>query len=172
MLLILTFVIAYFLFANRSYPALETAILDQGYLGSFLAGLIYAYAFTAAPATFILLMLGREQSLIFASLIAGVGALISDLLIFHFIKRGFSDEVHMMSEEKLVKRVNGIIPDFIRKYVYLILASVLIASPLPTELGVTLMASATAVSSRRFAIIAYILHTTGIFIILYIGSLV
>ena len=163
---------AYILFANRSYPALNEALLSQGYLGSFLAGLLYAYAFTAAPATFILLMLGREQSLLWAGLVAGTGALCSDLIIFHFIRQGFSDETQRLSQEKVIQTVNRRVPDSIRKYLYVALASVLIASPLPTELGVTLMASSTNISGKRFAIIAYLLHTSGIFVILYLGSLV
>lgn len=80
------------LFAKRSYPALNAALIDLGYLGSFLAGMLYSYAFTAAPATFMLLMLGGKQSIMLAGLVAGAGALLSDLLIFHFMRRGFSDE--------------------------------------------------------------------------------
>jgi len=171
-LLAVIFIAAYLLLANRSYPSLNEALLGLGYLGSFIAGLLYAYAFTAAPATFILLMLGAEQSLLWAGLIAGLGALCSDLIIFHFIRQGFSDETQRLSEEKMVQRVNKAVPDSVRRYLYVALASVLIASPLPTELGVTLMASATNISSKRFAVIAYFLHTGGIFIILYLGSLV
>jgi uncharacterized membrane protein YdjX (TVP38/TMEM64 family) len=116
-------------------------------------------------------MLGKQQSLLLAGLVAGAGALLSDLLIFHFIRRGFSDEAQRLSEEKVIQRIRDVIPDPFRKYLYVATASVLIASPLPTEIGVTLMASATNITSRRFAVIAYLLHTCGIFVILHVGSL-
>mgnify|MGYP006977944986 CR=1 FL=1 len=76
-----------------------------GYFGTFLAGFLYAYAFTAAPAAAILLILAREQNLFLAGLTAGLGALLGDLVIFHFIRHFFSGEVQKLSQEKIVKSV-------------------------------------------------------------------
>lgn len=49
------------------------------------------------------------------------------------------------------------------------IAGFLIASPLPTEIGVVLMASLKNILTKKFAVVAYLLHTTGIFVILLIG---
>ena len=87
----MSFVIAYILFADTSYAPLHDTLVFLGYFGTFLAGFLYAYAFTAAPAAAILLILAKEQNILFAGFIAGVGALLSDLVIFHFIRHGFSD---------------------------------------------------------------------------------
>jgi len=170
-LLVLSFIIAYILFADRSYTPLHDALVFLGYFGTFLAGFLYAYAFTAAPAAAILLILAKEQNLLFAGFIAGVGALLSDLVIFHFIRHGFSDEVEKLSKEKIVQHVQRKLPNSIRKYLFASLAGFLIASPLPTEIGVTLMASIKSISTRKFSIIAYSLHTGAIFVILLIGSI-
>jgi len=165
-------VIAYILFADRSYAPLHDTLVFLGYFGTFLAGFLYAYAFTAAPAAAILLMLAKEQNLLFAGFIAGFGALLSDLVIFHFIRHGFSDEVQKLSNEKIVQYAQRKMPASIRKYLFVFLAGFLIASPLPTEIGVTLMASVKSISTRKFSIIAYSLHTSAIFIILLIGSII
>jgi len=165
-------VIAYILFADTSYAPLHDTLVFLGYFGTFLAGFLYAYAFTAAPAAAILLILAKEQNILFAGFIAGVGALLSDLVIFHFIRHGFSDEVQKLSKEKIVQYAQRKIPDSIRKYLFVSLAGFLIASPLPTEIGVTLMASVKSISTRKFSIIAYSLHTSAIFIILLIGSII
>lgn len=164
--------IAYILFADRSFAPLHDTLVFLGYFGTFLAGFLYAYAFTAAPAAAILLILAKEQNLIFAGFIAGVGALLSDLVIFHFIRHGFSDEVQKLSKEKIVQYARKKVPDSIRKYLFASLAGFLIASPLPTEIGVTLMASIKNISTRKFSIIAYSLHTGAIFIILLIGTII
>lgn len=108
--------------------------------------------------------------MLLAGLIAGVGALISDFVIFFFVRHGFSDEVQKLSEEKMVKAVYRRIPDSIRDRLFVAFASFLIASPLPTEIGVTMMASTRKVSNKKFAIIAYVLHTCAIFVILLVGS--
>jgi len=169
-LLVLSFIIAYILFADRPYIPLHNALVFLGYFGTFLAGFLYAYAFTAAPAVAILLILAKEQNLLFAGFIAGVGALLSDLAIFHFIRHGFSDEVEKLSKEKIVQYFQRKVPNSIRKYLFVSLAGILIASPLPTEIGVTLMASIKSISTRKFSIIAYVLHTSAIFVILLIGT--
>lgn len=171
-MLILSFLIAYILFADRSYVPLHDTLVFLGYFGTFLTGFLYAYAFTAAPAAAILLILAKEQNLLFAGFIAGVGALLSDLVIFHFIRHGFSDEVQKLSDEKIVQYARRKLPDSIQKYLLAFLAGFLIASPLPTEIGVTLMASIKSISTRKFSIIAYSLHTSAIFLILLIGSII
>ena len=169
-MLVLSFIVTYIVFAEVAYVPIHDALVVLGYFGVFLAGFLYAYAFTAMPAAAILLILAKEQNLLFAGLIAGIGALLSDLLIFHFIRHGFSDEVQKLSNEKIVKVIHRSIPDSIRAYLFVTFAGFLIASPLPTEIGVTLMASIKRISTKKFAVIAYVLHTSAIFVILLIGS--
>ena len=166
----MSLVITYFLFADRFYASIHITLVCLGYFGIFLAGFLYPYAFTAAPAAVILLMLAKEQNLLFAGFIAGVGALLSDLIIFHFIRHGFSDEVQKLRKEKIIQYAQRKVPSSVQKYLFAFLAVFLIASPLPTEIGVTLMASIKSMSTRNFSIIAYSLHTSAIFVILLIGS--
>mgnify|MGYP000140013313 CR=1 FL=1 len=64
------------------------------------------------------------------------------------------------------------VPSPIQKYLLAALASILIASPLPTEIGITLLALIKNVTPRKFSIIAYILHTIAIFTILLIGKII
>src|SRR3989339_1795341 len=86
LLLLLTFVIAYLIFKERTFLPFHNLLLSMGYLGTFLAGILFVYGFTAAPATAILLILAKEQNILFAGFIAGFGALIGDLMIFTFIR--------------------------------------------------------------------------------------
>jgi uncharacterized membrane protein YdjX (TVP38/TMEM64 family) len=141
----------------------------MGYFGTFLAGLLYPYALTSAAGTGILLILSKGQNIIVSGVIADVGALISDILIFFFVKRGFSDEAQKLSQEPVVRTINRLIPDSVRVFLLSVFASLLIASPLPTEIGVMLMVSIREMEFKKFVILVYILHAFAIFVILLIG---
>jgi uncharacterized membrane protein YdjX (TVP38/TMEM64 family) len=142
----------------------------MGYFGTFLAGLLYPYTLTSSAGTAILLILAKEQNILLAGVIAGIGALISDIILFLFVKRNFSNEVQKLSKETVVQTINRWIPCSVRVYLLATFASILIASPLPTEIGIMLMTSIKNMSTKKFVIIVYILHVSAIFIILLIGS--
>lgn len=160
-------------YEGSNYEPFQNFLKSFNYLGTFFAGLFYAYGFTSAPATAILLVVSENQILFLSALIAGLGALISDILIFLFIRSSFSDEINMIKKEKIIKKIAKTekrIFGRIYKYILPVFSGFLIASPLPTEIGVSLMASIKKVSIKKFIIAAYILHTLGIFLILLIGQ--
>lgn len=169
-MVILSFAVAYALFSARSYAPLHDALVHMGYFGTFLAGFFYAYAFTAAPATAVLLILAKEQNIYFAGPVAGVGALLGDLVIFYTARRIFGGEMQHLSQSKIVLSAQRKMSNSLQRYLLVSVAGLLIATPLPTEIGVTLMSSIRNMSARNFSVIAYIVHTSAILIILLIGS--
>jgi hypothetical protein len=169
-LFVISVILVYFLFSGLAYSPLHNALIFLGYFGTFLAGLLYPYALTSATGTGILLILAKEQNLLLAGFIAGIGALISDIFLFLFVRHGFSDEVQKLSSETVVRAVSRRIPDSVRVFLLATFAAILIASPLPTEIGMMLLTSIKHISVKKFVVIAYILHASAIFIILLIGS--
>jgi hypothetical protein len=169
-LFVITVFLVYFFFSGLAHTPLHNALIIMGYFGTFLAGLLYPYALTSAAGTGILLILAKEQNLFLAGFIAGIGALVSDIFLFLFVKHGFSDEVQKLSSERVVQVASRWIPNSVRVYLLTTFAVILIASPLPTEIGIMLLASMKNISVKKFVIIAYILHASAIFIILLIGS--
>ncbi len=172
LLFIISVILVYIFFSDLVYFPLHNALVFMGYFGTFFAGLLYPYALTSAAGTGILLILAKEQNLLWAGIIAGIGALISDISLYLFVKHSFSDEVQKLSKETVVRTVNRLIPDSIRVYLIAFLACVLIASPLPTEIGIMLMTSIRNMSAKKFVIVIYALHASAIFIILLIGRTV
>ena len=142
----------------------------MGYFGTFLAGILFAYGFTAAPATTILLILAKEQNIFLAGFIGGFGALIGDLIIFNFIRYSLADEIKRLSKERIVLYVNHKTPNLFKKYLIPVIAGFVIASPLPDEIGVSLLAASRTISIKIFSVISYLLNTVGIFVILFIGQ--
>jgi uncharacterized membrane protein YdjX (TVP38/TMEM64 family) len=169
-LFIISIILVYILFSGLVDTPLHNTLLFMGYSGTFLAGLLYPYSLTSAAGTGILLILAKEQNLLLAGVIAGIGSLISDFILFLFVKHGFSDEVQKLSKEKVVRTINRWIPDSIRVYLLATFACVLIASPASNRNWHHLMASIRSLSAKKFVLMVYILHASAIFVILLIGS--
>lgn len=171
LLLFITFLIAYLLFYGKEYAPFRDFIAGLGYSGTFVAGMMFTYGFTAAPATAIFLILAQHQDIYLASIIGGLGALIGDLFIFSFIRHSFADEIRRLSREKIVKYFNGRLPGRLKEYLLPAVAGFVIASPLPDEIGVAMLAASKVISTKAFAIVSYSLNTAGIFAVLLIGSI-
>jgi hypothetical protein len=171
LLLLFTFLIAYLIFNGKDFSPIRELLDSLGYFGTFLAGILFSYGFTAAPATAIMLLLAKEQNVFLAGIIGGLGALFTDLVLFRFIRTSFAEEIRNLSKEKIIKKVGSNVPKRIRKYIICILAGFIIASPLPDEIGVSLFAAATTLSTRVFAVLSYLLNTLGILTIFALGSL-
>ena len=170
LLLFITFVIAYLLFNSRNYGPFQDFIVGLGYAGTFVAGILFAYGFTAAPATAIFLILAQHQNIYLASLVGGIGALVGDLFIFSFIRQSFADEISRLSREKIIHYFGDKLPGLIKKYTLPVVAGFIIASPLPDEIGVTMLAASKVISTKIFLIMSYLLNTVGIMAIYYIGN--
>ncbi len=168
--LVLTFAAAYLLVTDAAFAPLQEWIISLGYAGTFLAGVMFSYGFTAAPATAIFLLIGKTQGIYLAAFIGGFGALIGDFLIFKMLRVSFSDELRMLSSGSLFRGISNGVPQKARDYIMPVLAGFIIASPLPDEIGVTLLASTARISDRAFTAISFALNTLGIFAILYIGG--
>lgn len=167
-ILLLTFVLAYIIFQGK-----ETFYLDSSsYFGIFFLGMFYSYGFTAAPATAILLSIAQEYNIFLIAFIAGFGSLIGDLFLFKLIRTGFKDEINNLSKEHFFIKIRKKIPKFLKKYLILLFGFLFIASPLPDEIGVSILAGMTNINSKLFSILSYILNTLGIFIILLIGKFI
>jgi hypothetical protein len=170
LLLLLTFILAYILFAGKDIILLRKLLSNLGYFGTFLAGMFYSYGFTAAPATAILLILSPTQNTLLAGILGGLGSVVADLVIFHFIRSSFHNEIEMLRKEAILKKINAILPKIIKKHIFNFLACCIIASPLPDEIGVTMLAVSKNISTRMFMLFSFLLNTTGILIVLLIGK--
>jgi len=169
--LLLAIALAYILFKNPAVNGFMLEIGSYGYIGVFIAGMLFAFGFTAPFAAGFFLTLNPSNIWI-VGLIGGIGALVSDLFIFSFIKFSFEDEFNRLKDTKLLKKMKRLTENNIMKkikvYILYGFAGILIASPLPDEFGVTLLAGLSAIKLRTLAIISFLLNTLGIIILLLI----
>ncbi|MBI2657655.1 hypothetical protein HYX08_03095 [Candidatus Woesearchaeota archaeon] len=172
LLLFITFLVAYIIFYSNEFSHFHDFIVSLGYSGTFAAGMMFSYGFTAGPATAIFLILAEQQNIYLASVIGGIGALISDLFIFSFIRHSFADEIRKLSKESIVRYFNGRLPGKIKQYCLPVVGGLVIASPLPDEIGVTMLAASKIISTKAFAVMSYTLNTLGILAVYLIGKII
>ena len=169
LLLLVMIVLSYFIFRNPSISDYLSHLGNLGYFGIFLGGILFAFGFTAPFSVGLFISL-NPSNIWLAGIIGGFGALISDLLIFKLIKFSFIDEFNRLRNTKTLKNIERLIQrsigEKIKVYFMYALAGILIASPLPDEAGVIMLAGLTKINFKVLAIISFILNTLGIILIL------
>lgn len=154
---------------NRDVGFFVSHLGELSYLGSFIAGIFFAFGFTA-PFSAAFFLEAIPKNIFIAAVFGGLGALISDLIIFRFIRVSFRDEFEGVRKEWAVRRLNGFAGKILGKkllsYLSFAFAFILIASPLPDEAGVVLLAGLTDLKARDLAIIGFVCNTLGILFLL------
>lgn len=169
--LIITVIASYFLFSNETVAGWISGLGSIGYIGIYLAGLCFSFGFTTAFGIGYFVA-AEPNSIILAAIVGGLGALTGDLLIFKIIKSSFMDEFERLENTKAfsiaVRGFDRLISKRIKVYLLYAIAGLVIASPLPDELGVTMLAGLTAIRTLKLAIISFILNSLGILVMLLI----
>lgn len=171
--MILCIIFSYILFRTHFFIEFAKLLNSHGYLSIFLAGLLFSYGFTAPFAVGFFVSLAPQINIFLAAPLAGVGAMLSDFLIFDFIRMSFQDEFDKLKLHWLFQKIKQLsdnhLTDKVKKYILWTFAGFLIASPLPDEFGVSLISGFTSINKKIFSLISYTLNTTGILIILAIA---
>lgn len=172
-LLLLTacFVLAYIL-SHDGYFAFLDHINGYGYLSVFLAGLLFSFGFTSPFAIAMFVELAPQVQPVGAAVVAGAGALLMDLTIFEAVRFStLHDELHRLGGTRLLRWMHSLLhheelSERIRATLLWSLAGFIIASPLPDEIGVTLVSGVTNVEGRSFALLCFLFNALGVFLIL------
>ncbi len=174
LLLAYSFVLAYLLFMMGAFDALPVLLQGQGYFSMFLGGLLFSFGFTTPFAIAIFVEMAPTVHPLLGAVIAGMGAVIADTTIFEFIRFSFVDELHKLRTCSLVRYLQSKLhhkrmPERIRQYILWSLAGIVIASPLPDEIGVSMLSGMTNMKSRPLVALCFTFNTLGIIIILLIA---
>jgi hypothetical protein len=151
-----------------AYPPLHKFLLNivaLGFLGAFLAGMLFVSTFTVAIGAVVLFMLAEHLSPIEVGLIAGLGAVFGDLTIFRFVKDDLIVEIEPIYEHFGGNHLTKIMHTKYFRWTLPVVGAIIIASPLPDELGITLMGIAN-IKTYKFIIMSFILNSVGIFLVI------
>ena len=140
-------------------------IINLGYLGILLTGVLFVSFFTAAPAVALLLNFSDIYNPLVVSLIAGVGAMIGDLIILRFAEDKIGRELKPIAKKmKLIGFIN-LLHKKKFKPITATLGAIIIASPFPDEAGIALL-GLSRISTMQLMLITYLLNTIGIFVLI------
>ena len=167
-ILIATYIIAYIIFSDGINTQFHDFLIPLGYIGIFITGILYTYGFTSAIATAALLILAGDQNIFLAAIIGGLGAMIGDLTIFKFIKHSVDDEFRNLTKEKAISYIISHIPKKLKKHLAIVIGCLVLSSPLPDEVGVTMLAGLTHIKTFNLAVLSFFFNSLGIFIMLLI----
>jgi hypothetical protein len=171
--MLLAVIIAYFIFKNPISTNLTSNLNQFNYLGDFVAGMFFALGFSA-PFAIGFFVISHPENIFLSAVIGAIGASISDLLIFKFMKFSFANEFKELRKTKALKKIKEIF-DYsfkirVRHYLLYAFAGVIIATPLPDEIGVSMLAGLTTIKQKVLLVISFILHLITILIIFKVST--
>ncbi len=134
------------------------------FLGSFIAGIFYTSMFTTVPATVIIVLLARSTPLSELAILGGLGAALGDLLIFRFLRDTISEDISYFFRRYGSRRFIHSQASKLARPALVALGAVIIASPLPDEIGLTMM-GVSKIPTVLFLPISFVLNALGILVI-------
>lgn len=165
--LLVLILIAYIVFRQPAVSSFLSGLNNLSYLGVFIAGLLFSYGFTTPFAIGLFLTI-KPDSIPIAIILGALGAFLSDFMIFKLIKTSFMDEFREIEETKPMKKFEHLINTKIRKkiklYLLYVFSGLIIASPLPDEFGVALLAGVGHIKTHTFTILSLFVNAVAIFL--------
>lgn len=172
-LFVLCIALAYFAFSHPIIGDWSLRLDTSSYIIIFFAGALFSFGFTT-PFAVGFFVTAHPDNLLFAIFIGAVGAVFSDLLILRWVRFSFKDEFDRLKRTRVVRTVHkAIIHTFGTKgsqWLLYFVAGLVIASPLPDELGVTMLGGLTSIHPRLFALLSFCFNSFGIYVMFLIGG--
>lgn len=168
-LLIGSLIISIFLSTQSWFENIILHLGSFSYFGAFLGGMLFVSTFTVAFGVVILTFLSETMSPLIIAIIAGTGAVVGDFVIFHFVRYSFIDEIKYLFYKFGGHNVKVLLNTKYFAWTLPLVGAFIIASPLPDELGVSLM-GLSKIKTSRFLIISFVLNAIGIFFLVSAGN--
>lgn len=151
-----------------------------GYLGALVAGILFPITFTSTIAAFAFFYLGEHYNVLAVTGLGAIGAVIGDLIIFHFVKDGAIAEIEEIRKEHRVahpihghrKRHEALVKLFHSRPFHaltLFIGGLLVLLPGPDEFGIAIFA-AYKLNMKKFVPISFILNTGSILLVTLFGK--
>lgn len=150
-----------FLFKTRYIP----------FAGSFVAGFLYVSSSTAALGILMITDLSKKISPIEIAILAGLGGAVADFVIFRFFKNNLLKEITPIYNKLGGQRLTKIMHHGMLKWSLPIIGAIIIASPFPDEIGISLM-GISKIKNYQFILLCLVLDIAGVFLLASALSLI
>lgn len=162
-LLFLTFVGAWALGHHGDFDVFISSVASiNTTIYTFVAGAMYSFSFTAGFAVLLFSNLAiPKESLFMFSLVAAAGGLLSDILIFRFIKDVLFNELGDHTKKVIAKTTKK----KSTKMLLSMVGAIIIASPFPDEIGLACM-GLSKISFWRLVALTFCLDALGCYLLM------
>lgn len=168
--LLISIIVTILLFNNSTFRFILLHLGNLGYIGAFFAGFLFVSTFTVSLGMVILLFLSETLNPIEIGLIAGLGAVLADLTIFQYIRsKSLIDEITHFFNFFGGNRISHLLHSKYFSWTLPVIGAIIIASPLPDELGIGLM-GISKLKTHQFIILSFFLNSIGIMLAVSIGA--
>lgn len=135
-----------------------------GYVGAFITGMLFVSTFTVAPAAILLFYFADQYHPVEIALVAGLGSVLGDYILFRFLKDRIFEELAPLFEQYGGSYLKVLFHSPYFSWFSPILGAIIIMSPFPDELGMGLL-GLSKIKTWQFFLLTLVLDVTGIFII-------
>lgn len=156
--------IAWYLLKGGYFDSWVNTVLPHRFLAEILSGAFYTSFLTSPIAVAMFFVLAKTENPIILSLLAGVGAAALDLIIVKLFRDNLSRDLTLLTRQLKLNLVKKFLKLLKLDFIIPLLGALIIASPLPDELGLYLMGTS-ELKNYQIIIITYILNTAGILLI-------
>lgn len=160
-IILISVIIAVILYKTKTLEGILTSTKEMEIIGSFIAGMFFTSIFTVAPATVALMEIAQTNSVFLVAILGGFGALLGDYIIFRFVKDNLTKDILYLLRQAKQKRLISIFRLRFFRWLMAFLGAIVIASPLPDELGLAML-GLSKIKNSLFAPISFILNSLGI----------
>lgn len=133
-------------------------------ISSFIAGMFFTSVLTTAPAIVTLGELGQHIAPWKVALFGAAGAVCGDILIFRFLHSPLANYIIRAAVSLRWRHLGTALEKSVFWWIVPVLGAIVIASPLPDELGL-LMMGLSGMRLWSFMVLAYIMNAGGIYFI-------
>lgn len=139
-IVVLSIIIAVILVKTNVLIRILTSTQELELLGSFIAGMFFTSVFTTAPAIVTLGEIAKANSILPTAIFGAMGAVVGDLIIFRFVRDRFSEHLtEIIKHQGAGKRIKLLLKLKIFRWLTFLAGGLIIASPFPDELGISLL---------------------------------
>ena len=138
---------------------------------AFLTGVLFSFTFTVAIATSVFIILGDTSINPFLiAIVGGLGAVFGNSLTYKFFKNDIIKDLKALEPKYAKEITRRIFKSKLFIWILPYVAALLLASPLPDEIGIFLLAGS-RLRYANFFLLSFFSQTTGILVIVLLGEL-
>ncbi len=164
LILLISIVLTVVISDTDAFHSFLSSLLIIPRIGAFVSGFFFTSVFTIAPAALILANIAPALGLVETAIIGGIGAMISDTIIFFLFREKLMRDIDAVIAHKARTNPLSVFRFEFLKWLNPILGALVIISPLPDEIGLILLGFSN-IKIRKLMILLFFLNVIGILLI-------